>query len=155
MMQDRTAQTDQSWLVSLTGQYRQVGQDSTERTGCQDMTEGPECGDRWARDKSDGVGRLGQDRWDKTARTGQPEKTVGIIQYSQERKQRTGWLEHDRKDRTAWDQWRSSQLQSSLLQSSQVTKLPMVLSSKIIKFPITMFPSYTIPRHEIPNFSFT
>ncbi len=68
-----------------------LGHDSKDWTmGTRDVGTG-ELGDK--RDRAD----LGGDRRDMIARKRYPEKTVGW--YSQERKQGTGWPEHDSQDR--------------------------------------------------------
>jgi hypothetical protein len=52
-----------------------------------------------AGDKNTGVGQLGQERLGRTARTGQPGPDSRRLSgwYTQDKKKRTGWPEHDRR----------------------------------------------------------
>jgi hypothetical protein len=63
MTLDRITQTGQSGQVGLTGQPGQLRKDRTERTGWQEMT---------TRTGLRGQVNCGQERWSRTAGTGQP-----------------------------------------------------------------------------------
>ncbi len=48
------------------------------------MKQVQDSGDRKGGNKSAGTLQLGQESWDRVARTGHPERTVGIVQPGQE-----------------------------------------------------------------------
>jgi hypothetical protein len=74
---DRTAGTNQSGQVGLTGQPRQVDLDKAERTrlsGHDNKDRTAASGELWTRlpGKAAGIKQLGQDSRDRTARLEQP-----------------------------------------------------------------------------------
>jgi hypothetical protein len=105
---DRTTETGQLGQVNLdwTAGAGEPGQNREDKSGHDSNARTVVSRDPWSRllgqdswQRTAGIGQPGRDSQDRTARTGQPEKTLGALhprEETEDKTDRTGQQEHDK-----------------------------------------------------------